>query len=86
LDVSRSARALSRYFLPAFLMDFDHEGFIEWLRTLQNQGTLEYVWFGFDSKNCGLLEPSEPKAQRFVNDLMDLGITVKGKTLKGVKI
>jgi len=67
-------------------MDFDHDGFIDWFRILHSQGSLEYVWFGFDSKNCGLIEPTIPKAQRFVDELMKLGITVKGKTLRGVII
>ena len=66
------------------VLDFDLEAFCELLFSLHDQGTLEYVWFGFDSKRCGLPEPSEDKAQRFVDALQDYGIEVRGKSLRGV--
>ena len=68
------------------VMDFDEPIFLDWMIRLKNQGTLEYVWFGFDSKNCGLSEPSTEKAQNFVNSLIDNGIEVRGKELHGVKL
>jgi len=66
------------------VLDFDPEIFLTWMRLLKDQGTLEYVWFGFDSKNCGLSEPSTEKAQRFVDELQAYGIEVRGKTLRDV--
>lgn len=68
------------------VLDFDLEIFVTWMNMLRNQGSLEYVWFGYDSKRCGLPEPSEEKSQSFVDMLQDYGIEVRGKTLKGVKI
>jgi len=68
------------------VLDFDLEEFVEMVLKLHRQGTLEYVWFGFDSKNCGLPEPSIEKAQRFVDILQDHGIEVRGKSLRGVKL
>ena len=68
------------------VMDFDLEIFLTWMQLLKDQGTLEYVWFGFDSKNCGLPEPSINKAQDFVDLLQEAGIEVRGKTLNGVTL
>ena len=68
------------------VLDFDLDEFAEMFLQLQAQGSLEYVWFGFDSKNCGLPEPSEEKAQKFVDILEDHGIEVRGKTLRGVRL
>ena len=68
------------------VLDFDINEFSYWIAMLQEQGTLEYVWFGFDSKNCGLPEPSEEKAQAFVDGLKALGIEVRGKSVRDVKV
>ena len=68
------------------VLDFDILEFSEWIIRLHKQGTLEYVWFGFDSKNCGLLEPTIEKAQTFVNILTREGIEVRGKTLRDVTL
>ena len=68
------------------VLDFDLDEFVEMVLKLHEQGSLEYVWFGFDSKNCGLPEPSIEKAQRFVDILQDHGIEVRGKRLRGVVI
>jgi len=68
------------------VMDFDLEIFLTWIGFLKDQGTLEYVWFGFDSKKCGLPEPSLDKAQDFVDLLQEAGVEVRGKTLNGVKL
>lgn len=68
------------------VLEFDFEIMATWLVLLRNQGSLEYVWFGFDSKNCGLPEPSEKEAQRFVDFLHEEEIEVRGKNLRGVKL
>jgi len=68
------------------VMDFNFETFLMWMLLLRNQGTLEYVWYGYDSKNCGLPEPSIIKSQLFVNTLIKKGIEVRGKSLRGVTI
>ncbi len=68
------------------VLDFDLEDFVDMVLKLHRQDTLEYVWFGFDSKNCGLPEPSIEKAQMFVDVLQSFGIEVRGKTLRGVKL
>ena len=68
------------------VLDFDLEIFLTWIGFLKDQGTLEYVWFGFDSKGCNLPEPSLDKAQDFVDLLQEAGIEVRGKTLNGVKL
>ena len=62
------------------VLDFDLEEFSDMIFQLHEQGSLEYVWFGFDSKNCGLPEPSKEKAQKFVDILQDHGIEVRLKT------
>lgn len=66
------------------VLDFDLYPFLRWFLELRNQGSLEYVWFGFDSKNCGLPEPSTGKAQYFINELRALGIEVRGKSVRDV--
>jgi len=68
------------------VLDFDLEEFTGWMTQLQDQGSLEYIWFGYDSKKCGLPEPSADKAQRFVNGLTERGIEVRGKKMNGVMI
>lgn len=68
------------------VMDFDHDQMVRMVLDLKEQGSLLYVWFGYDSKNCKLPEPSTEKAQRFVDALKGYGIEVRGKTLRGVKV
>ena len=68
------------------VMDFDHEQMVHMVLDLKEQGSLLYVWFGYDSKNCGLPEPSVEKAQRLVGALKGYGVEVRGKTLRGVKV
>ncbi len=67
-------------------LDFDLLQFTLMVTQLHDQGTLKYVWFGFDSKNCGLPEPSTEKAQRFVDELQAYGIEVRGKTLRDLTL
>ncbi len=68
------------------VLDFDINEFSYWISMLHDSGQLEYVWFGFDSKNCGLSEPSTRKAQAFVDGLKALGIEVRGKSVREVKV
>ena len=68
------------------VLDFDLVDFVEMVLKLHRQGSLEYVWFGFDSKRCGLPEPSIDKAQKFVDILQSYRIEVRGKSLRGVKL
>lgn len=64
------------------LLDFDLAIFAGWIRRLQP----EYVWLGFNSKpqSVTLPEPTEEKAQRLATRLLDAGIEVRAKTLRGV--
>jgi len=70
------------------VMDFDSESFVDWIVQLKEQGSLDYVWFGFNSKpnQVHLPEPSEEKAQEFVDQLKEAGIEVRGKSLRNVRI
>ncbi|HBC89258.1 MAG TPA: hypothetical protein DCZ94_20145 [Lentisphaeria bacterium] len=64
------------------VMDFDVDVFSQWILKINP----EYVWLGFDSKNCGLPEPSEAKMKDFTAILSNAGIPVKGKTLRGMDL
>ena len=68
------------------MMDMDPEILATWMNLLKKQGSLEYVWLGYDSKGCGLPEPSTKKAQKLVKLLQKNGIEVRGKSLRGVKL
>jgi hypothetical protein len=70
------------------VMDFDLDEFLEMVLKLKDQGSLKYVWFGFNSNPqvVKLPEPSEAKAQEFVDLLKASGIEVRGKMLRGVEI
>lgn len=66
------------------VLDFDLEAFAGWIRSIHP----EYVWLGFNSKpeSVTLPEPAEAKVQELANRLLDAGIEVRGKTLRGVKL
>lgn len=66
------------------VLDFDLGAFVDWVRSIRP----EYVWLGFNSKpqSVKLPEPSETKVQRFAEQLLEAGIEVRGKTLRGVKL
>jgi len=70
------------------VMDFDVDELLSWFLKLKDQGSLKYVWFGFNSNpdKVHLPEPSEAKAQTFVNLLQASDVEVRGKTLRGVKV
>lgn len=76
-------------------MDFDLDIFSEWIFKIN----LEYVWLGFNSKpnRIALPEPTKDKVKQFI-DILEKGkisvyrhnkkaksITVKGKSLRGIK-
>ncbi len=68
------------------VLDFDYANFLLWFLRLKQQKCLEYVWYGFDTKKCGLPEPTIGKAQAFVNQLIGFDIEVRGKSLREVII
>jgi hypothetical protein len=70
------------------VINFDLSEFSKMILSLDIQGSLEYVWFGFNSRpdQAKLEEPNIEKAQAFVNILKEAGIEVKGKELRDVKI
>ena len=68
------------------VLKFDHTKFLSWFLDLKDQSSLEYVWYGFDSKKCGLPEPTIKQAQAFVDQLKYFGIEVRGKSLREVII
>ena len=64
------------------IMDFDVDFFAAWIMEIKP----EYVWLGYDSKNCCLPEPSQSKLKEFAAVLTGNGIPVKGKHLRGVEL
>lgn len=68
------------------ILDFDITLFFWMVLKLHKQGTLEYVWLGYDSKGCGLPEPSIEKVQKLVDMLQSYGIEIRGKSLRGVRL
>jgi DNA repair photolyase len=64
------------------VLDFDLRTFGAWIRGIQP----EHIWLGFNSKpeSVDLPEPSEEKVQKLANKLLDAGIEVRGKKLRGV--
>ncbi len=66
------------------VLDFDLRTFAAWIRSIRP----EYVFVGFNSKpeSIELPEPSEEKVQKLADRLLDAGIEVRGKTLRGVKL
>ena len=70
------------------VMDFCLDGFVDWMVQLKRQDSLEYVWFGFNSKpkQVQLPEPTIEKAQTFVDKIIQNGIEVRGKSLREVRI
>lgn len=70
------------------VVDFDLKQFSDWILRLHEQGNLEYVWFGFNSKQniIELPEPSQEKTQEFIDILEGTGIVVKGKSIRNIKL
>jgi len=66
------------------VMDFDVDTFAGWIIDLKP----EYVWLGFNSRDSQvtLPEPSFEKMEAFTRRLVDKGIELRGKTLRGMKL
>ena len=66
------------------VLDFDLATFAGWIRSIHP----EYVWLGFNSRpeSVKLTEPTEEKVQKLANRLLDAGIEIRGKTLRGVNL
>jgi len=65
------------------ILDFDTMVFLEWIKQLYDQGSLLYVWLGFNSKRLQvkLPEPSPKKVYLFIKELRKMGVEVRGKEL-----
>lgn len=70
------------------VIDFDLDEFLEWMLKLNDQGSLRYVWYGYNSNpgKVRLPEPSVGKSQEFVDLLMAAGVEVRGKSLREVRV
>jgi hypothetical protein len=68
------------------ILDFDLSILVEWIRQLSNQGTLLYVWVGFNSKKgqVKLPEPSPKKVHLLIKELRKIGVRVRGKELRSI--
>ena len=66
------------------LLDFDLPVFVRWIRSIKP----EYIWLGFNSRprSLTLPEPSITKAQKLVDQLVAAGISIRPKTMRGVKL
>lgn len=66
------------------LLDFDLDQFFQWIIDLEP----EYVWLGLNSKPnaVSLPEPSPEKVTQFMKILVQAGIPVRGKTLRGLEV
>lgn len=66
------------------VIEFDLRTFVSWIRSIRP----EYVWLGFNSQPDAvtLPEPPEAKVQKLADRLLDAGIEVRGKTLRGVAL
>ncbi|MBA7643337.1 hypothetical protein ES703_51061 [subsurface metagenome] len=70
------------------IMDFDLAEFSNWIVEFNEQGSLLYVWLGFNSKSAqvSIPEPSEDKVIQLIDQLSQQGVQVKGKELRGISI
>jgi hypothetical protein len=66
------------------VMDFDTKVFAGWIRSLRP----EYVWLGLNSKpeSLTLPEPSPEKLLAFAKMLVDAGIEIRAKDLRGMEL
>jgi hypothetical protein len=66
------------------MIDFDVDVFAGWIININP----EYVWIGFNSKpkSVYLNEPSEYKVREFIAILLEHGIKIKGKDLRGMSL
>jgi len=66
------------------VMDFDTDVFADWIRALRP----ESVWLGLNSKPNFVIspEPSKEKLQAFAQILVNAGIKIRPKDLRGLKL
>jgi hypothetical protein len=66
------------------VMDFDVDEFVNWIVRINPK----YVWLGYNSreKQVKLPEPSPEKLLTFVEKLIEAGIEVRGKHLRGIEL
>ena len=66
------------------VLDFDTEVFFGWIRDLHPN----YVWIGYNSKpgSVTLPEPSPDKLRGFIGMLIEAGIEIRGKELRGITL
>lgn len=65
------------------ILDFNLDTFTGWIEKFKSQGSLEYVWIGYNSKRnlIGLPEPNIEKVKEFIQNMKDMDIQVRGKEL-----
>jgi len=63
-------------------LDFDVDVFSKWIMGIKP----EYIWLGYDSKNCGLIEPPIEKMRELTEILSKNGILVRGKDLRDYRL
>lgn len=70
------------------IMKFDIDIFTNWIINLKKQGSLEYVWIGYNSKpaQVKIPEPSLEKTEEFCNNLKNQNIKLLTKDLRNLKI
>jgi hypothetical protein len=70
------------------IMDFDLIEFSDWVLKIHEQGSLMYVWIGFNSKQkqVTIPEPDETKVHQFITYLRENGVEVRGKELRGITL
>ena len=62
--------------------------FLNWILRLNKQGSLEYVWIGYNSKykEISLPEPDQEKVRKFMIKLKNSDIKLYGKNLRNIII
>ncbi|MHB1038379.1 MAG: DUF5131 family protein [Pirellulales bacterium] len=66
------------------VVDFDLKPFARWIMELYP----EYVWIGYNSRPKAVTfpEPRPEKLQQLIDMLVEAGIEVRGKTLRGLRV
>ena len=64
------------------VLDFDLDVFVDWIKSINP----EYVWLGYNSrpKQVQMPEPDEKKMVRFIIELKNNNIPIKGKELRNL--
>jgi len=68
------------------ILDFDIDIFTDWVKQLHDQGYLEYVWIGYNSKKnqVTLPDPDMTKVVDFIRNMKQIGVQVRGKDLRSL--